>query len=368
MFGAGVTPGCAPGTKGWEILYRLALEALVTTVRIAHAEPRPGDLGNGVFITRGFLVVLADDAGHRALPVWLREPAGGSLSELLEGAAAEIATAQAPEQLTARLLRAAGALVTGVDIEVTADHGSELDPDQTVARIGLGGPAGARHVTARLGLGLATAAAAGAPVRVPDDVMDRLAVPVRGDDLLGPFLDWVPPTGRAMGGRTVGWPFRLPVRRPRYEPRNMDFADGLDRWDLDGSFLLEVGESHRGDYAATTEDRSAALAAAVEQPVGSAALMQTIFADDYRGATVVFRGEIRTAPLTYEAGLRVEILRHRHQVRDDHGVTIAGGRGEWTGHEITAAIPEHAEFIRFGLTLTGPGRIILRRADLTRRA
>lgn len=340
----------------------------MTTVRIARAEPRPGDLGNGVFITSGWLVVLADDAGHRALPVWLREPSGGSLPELLEGASGEIVTARAPEQLTARLLRAAGARVTGVDIAVTADDRAELDPETTVARIELSGPAAAGHVTARLGLGLATAAAAGAPVRVPDAVMDRLAVPVPGDDLLGPFLDWVPAAGRAMGGRPAGWPFRLPAERPRYEPRNMDFADGLDRWDLDGSFLREAGESRQHDYTAAAEGGSAMLSAAAAQPGGSAALMQTIFAEDYRGATVVFRGEIRTAPLTYEAGLRVEILRHRLRVRDDQGVTIAGGCPDWTRYEITAAVPEDADMMRFGSTLTGPGRIMLRNAELTRRA
>ena len=55
----------------------------MTAVRIAHAEPRPGNLGNGVFITNGYLVVLADDAGHRALPVWFRgEPGGGELAQL----------------------------------------------------------------------------------------------------------------------------------------------------------------------------------------------------------------------------------------------------------------------------------------------
>lgn len=43
----------------------------MTIVRIAHAEPRPGKLENGGFDTRGQLVVLADDAGHRAAPVWL---------------------------------------------------------------------------------------------------------------------------------------------------------------------------------------------------------------------------------------------------------------------------------------------------------
>jgi hypothetical protein len=57
----------------------------VTTVRIAHAEPRPGRLANGEFQTHGYLVVLADDAGRRAVPVWLRgEPGEGDLARLLE--------------------------------------------------------------------------------------------------------------------------------------------------------------------------------------------------------------------------------------------------------------------------------------------
>ena len=57
----------------------------MTTVRIAHAEPRPGRLPNGGFDTRGFLVVLADDAGHRAVPIWMQaEPGDGDLSQLLE--------------------------------------------------------------------------------------------------------------------------------------------------------------------------------------------------------------------------------------------------------------------------------------------
>ena len=60
----------------------------MTTVRIAHAEPRPGNLGNGSFITHGHLVVLADDAGHRAVPIWLRgDPGEQSLSQLVELAA-----------------------------------------------------------------------------------------------------------------------------------------------------------------------------------------------------------------------------------------------------------------------------------------
>ena len=94
----------------------------MTTVRIAHAEPRPGKLENGGFQTLGWLVVLADDASHRAVPVWLRgQPGSDDLAELIEVAARpdeEILTAGAPEELTARLLHAAGASVTGVDIDV----------------------------------------------------------------------------------------------------------------------------------------------------------------------------------------------------------------------------------------------------------
>ena len=101
-------------------------------------------------------------------------------------------------------------------------------------------------------------------------------------------------------------------------------------------------------------------------PAGSAALVQSIFADDYRGAMVIFRGEIRTEPLTEQAGLRLEILRHwwrNGRAREDHGVTVSGGH-DWTRHEITALIPEDADIIRFGIALAGPGRIALRNPEL----
>ena len=65
--------------------------------------------------------------------------------------------------------------MTGVDID-------ELGPEVTAARIALASPAGTQHVTARLADGLAVAITAGAPVRVADAVMDRLAVPLPDDD------------------------------------------------------------------------------------------------------------------------------------------------------------------------------------------
>jgi hypothetical protein len=344
----------------------------MTTVRIAHAEPRPGKLGNGGFVTHGHLVVLADDAGHRAVPIWLRgEPGEQALAQLVElaaGPTGEIATAGAPQELTARLLHAAGASVTGVDIDVTEADIDELTPRVAVARIGLRGPAGTREVTAGLGLGLAMAAAAGVPVRVADAVLDRVAAPVPGDDLLGPFLDRVPPVGQALSGHApAGWPMAtLPDQRPRYEPRNLSFTDGLERWDLDRGFRREVDPPAPPDYSAAADGPSAVLSSAVPRPAGSAALVQAVFADDYRGATVVFRGEIRTEPLTEQAGLRLEILRHWWRnglAREDHGVTVSG-RHDWTMQEVTALIPEDADIIRFGIALTGPGQIALRNPEL----
>ena len=150
-------------------------------------------------------MVLADDAGRRALPVWLRgHPGGRSLSELPGRADSELVTGGVPEELAARLLHAAGATVTGVDVDVTTADADELDPDACTALVQLGGPAGPGQIPVPFGLGLAVAAEAGAPVRVADPVLDRWSVPVPGDDLLGPFLDRVPAvrvTDRRAAGR-----------------------------------------------------------------------------------------------------------------------------------------------------------------------
>jgi hypothetical protein len=78
------------------------------------------------------------------------------------------------------------------------------------------------------------------------------------------------------------------------------FTDGLDRWQLGGTFLRQGTGL---DYSATAEDGRAILAAAVPEPAGFAFLAQDIEPDDYRGRTVTFRGELRTAQAGGRAGL-----------------------------------------------------------------
>jgi hypothetical protein len=342
----------------------------VTTIRIAHAEPRPGRLPHGGFDTRGYLVVLADDAAHRAVPIWLQE--AGDLATLLERPPGQIVADGVPQELAIRLLGAGRARVTGVDIDLTDAGAAELSPEVTVARIGVAGPIGTRQVTADLGLGLALAVAADAPVRLADAVLDRLAVPVQGDDLLTPFLGRVPPAAwPASGPPPPRWPLATLRGRPRYEPRNLDFADGLDRWDLDcwpGPAPDQPGAAEgASDYAAVADGPCAVLSSTVPRPAGSAALVQAVYADDYRGVTITVSGELSGDLVSGQGGLRLEILRHWWRgpaTREDHGRTIAGRRPDWTGHEITARIPADADIIRFGIGLDGAGRIGLRHPSL----
>jgi hypothetical protein len=248
--------------------------------------------------------------------------------------------------------------VTGVDIEPTGDDVPELRSDTAAARVELATAAGTRQVTVSAGYGLKLAVAAGAPARVADEVMDRLAVPVQGEDVHAPFL---PPAAVRPPGR------RLPG--PRFEPRNMAFTDGLDRWELAGSFLA-AGRPHWQDFSRAAADRTGILASAVPEPCGFAVLFQEIYADDYRGRTVTFRGQLRTAGLAGQAGLHLTAGRPVYppgeHLRDRGGSSLTGpGRSDWTWHEITTPVPGDAAVIRFGISLAGRGRVELRGAELS---
>jgi bifunctional DNase/RNase len=365
----------------------------VITVRIAHAEPgpgRPAETGPRVdpwvpAVARpfGFHVVLADDAGHRALRAWLAQhPDGTLLPALLDRPGDDIWTTHGiPEELAVRLTSAAGGSVTGVEIRPDRADIEEVTEQTCTARIELGGPAGTRHVTARLDLGLALAVVSAAPVLVADAVMDRLAVPVPDGDVLAPFRAARPVTAEQelagfiidrRAGRVFGVPAGLPGERPRFEPRNMSFGEGLDRWDLDSAardLAEEAAAQVRDDYCAAAEGRSAVLSSASAEPRGPALLAQTIFADDYRGATIAFSAEIRAEDAAGQGGLRLEVLRKGWRIRADRrvertvGVT---GSQDWSRREIAVTVPEDADVIRFGVTLAGHGRVWLRDPELRR--
>ncbi len=300
------------------------------------------------------LIVLADtvpteDGGHRAVPLWVIAGHKGLLGRLGRPAGdAEVASGLL--ETAVRLLGTAGTEVSAVDIEPASDDVPELRSDTAT---------GTRPVTVSAEYGLALAAVAGAPVRVADAVMDRLAVPVPGEDMRAPFL---PPADALPPGR--------PRRERRFEPRNMAFTEGLDYWELAGSFS-DDGPPAGPDYSCTAADQSAVLAASVPEPDGSAVLVQAIVAEDYRGRTVTFRGQLRATGLAGQAGLHLAVtgpLSESIATRPllGHGSSLtAPGSSDWTWHEVTVPVPGEAVTIRFGISLAGRGRIELRGAELT---
>jgi RNA polymerase sigma factor (sigma-70 family) len=335
-----------------DLIPYLPRRTFMTTVRIAYAEPR----SVGTRMTH-VLVVLADDAGDRALPVWLKGFDGHSLRLLLNRPADGSEMAGVPEELADQVLRAAGITVTGVEID-------ELGPQVSVARIQLHGPTGTQHVTGRLGDGLALAVAHGAPIRVADTVMDRLAEPVQDGDLPGPFLDRVPFPTAYSGAHARGGPGR--------DPRNLAFADGLDGWDLHGTFLFHDSTGAHWDdyYAKAADDRCAVIGSAVPEPYGFAALSQAILADSYRGQTVTFRGELRARDIRDRAALYLRIGDEgavRGPARpgaNKQVLTPVGDSHDWTRREATAQVPDDAVFVMFGIVLHGQGQLELRNAEL----
>ncbi len=135
-------------------------------------------------------------------------------------------------------MTAVGLIELGPDVTTRSAAATE-EPAATVGTIQVSTANGTRDFPARLGFGLELAVIAGAPVRVADAVMDRLAVPADPGGLPGSFLVHEPGPKPAR-----------PSPRPRFEPRNLDFADGRARWAF-GFFLEGPGrvEVRRAELA-----------------------------------------------------------------------------------------------------------------------
>jgi len=100
--------------------------------------------------------------------------------------------------VTPTLLRAAGVTVTAAaigELDTTLTTGPRRGREAAQATVRMkftaAGTAELRQMPVRIGYTLAMAAAAGAPVRVADQVMDQLAVAAQ-DDLAGQFTSNVP--------------------------------------------------------------------------------------------------------------------------------------------------------------------------------
>lgn len=163
-------------------------------------------MGGRGFRISSFLVVLADDAAGRALPIWLNGPEGHSLFR----GDGDHPHPEPSEVITAGLLRAAGVTVTGVDIEeldaaltTGPQHGRDLARAAARIEFTAAGTAETRQLPVRIGYALAMAAATGAPVRLPDELTDQLAVPAHGN-LVSQFTRDV-----SLPNRRRGWSRRF---------------------------------------------------------------------------------------------------------------------------------------------------------------
>lgn len=269
-----------------DLMPYLSQGAAMVTVRLARTVPHPDEQ----HIHR-LAVLLVDDAGRRALALWTMGMQIDVVQALLQRQGEGSGGPVPGQGLAGRLLHAAGAQVTAVDID-------ELGPELTVARIGLDGPAGPAHVTVHLAEGLALALEHGAPIRVADAVMANLAQPLHGEEPLARLLRRTRPAAAAVPG---------PRRQRR--PRNLTFTEGLEGWELRGSFLRDATAAHWHDYSCqATEHSSAILAAGVPAPYGFADLRQAILAGDYHGSTVRFRGQIRIGRAPEQAGLYLRVV------------------------------------------------------------
>ncbi len=331
-----------------------ARRPLMTTVRIARSGRRD-EMSHLPGRAPTYVVLLADESG-RELPLWFLAADGFRLDQLLRAEPEQV-----PDELTVRMLGALEATVTGVEI-------GELGPEVAAARIGLTGPAGTRQVTVRLVEGLAISIAARARIGVADAVMDRLAVPAGTT----PVRQAAVGGGGVMAPGRPGEPVSRRPERPRYSPRNVTFADGLDGWLFGGSFTENVSDSHWRDYECVTDDGTAAITSAVPEPAGFALLGQEVYADDYRGSTLVFRAVLRApegrAGLFFRVNegrpIRGPLTEQAAFGDPDNNVTIVANDPDWSPHQISARVPADVEVVVFGIFLAGPGRVELRNPEL----
>jgi hypothetical protein len=104
----------------------------------------------------------------------------------------------------------------------------------------------------------------------------------------------------------------------------------------------------------------------VATPTGFADLRQAILADRFRGESVRFTAQVRTADLDNEGGIYLRVVDPERTRRpEDREKTTLTGSNDWQTIATAIDVPADAVFVHFGLTLTGPGRIWMTNPQLT---
>jgi bifunctional DNase/RNase len=279
------------------------------------------------------LIILVDEAGRQALPLWLRPHEAHALMASID---------------------VASSLLEATDSRISEVRINHLGEDAYAAEIHLDAPNGPRSVKARLADGLALARRAGSRILVDEADVARLGLPLPPDGRLEPVVE--------AASASAGLPPRVLTADPEREdqPRNMTFADGLRHWDLRGTFLRDMSGRHWRDYVAGVDEGSAFLRSSVDDPIGYADLRQGILADRYRGGRVALEADIRTGGVGGRAGLYLRVVDpDRSRSPEQRNQVSATSGPQWTRIRVEAEVPENAVYLLFGVNLAGPGEIWL---------
>lgn len=305
------------------------------------------------------LVVLLDLPSQRALPLWLHPFEGRALA-ILKG----VVKVDAPKgsfepsaylDFVSDLFQATGATLQAVRLEELQER---VFYSQVVVQ-SLNGP---QQVKARLGDGLALAVRANAPLQVEDAVLARWGVdlPAAKSKTFEQRLNEVVTTVIANAR-----PPASPKLRRIPKPSNLQFVQGLERWELRGDFLVDPSGLHWQDYTSGTDEagphpgrKSGYLKALVPEPQGYADLRQAILAENYLGKCLRLSADIKTEGVEQEAGLYLRVIDPMASRPPQERQKVAyQGTKDWTRTEIQVEVPPDSVYILFGIGLIGKGQI-----------
>jgi bifunctional DNase/RNase len=319
-----------------------------------------------VLVEQRLLVVLLDPSSQRVLTLWLHPLEGRTLA-VLKG----VVHVSAPKgsfepsahlEFVSDLLQATGATLQAVHLE-------ELQERVFYSQVVLQSLNGTQQVKARLGDGLALAVRANSPLLVEDTVLARWAINLPAEDgktlelRLNEVVDIVIANAR---------PSASPRLRRIPEPQNLLFAQGLERWELRGDFLLDASGLHWQDYTSGIDEigpqpgrKSGYLKAQVPQPQGFADLRQAILAENYQGKHIRLSADIKTEGVEQQAGLYLRVIDPgmTKPPEERQQVTFQGTR-DWTRGEIQVEVPPESMHILFGISLTGKGQVWMTNVQL----